>query len=55
MHIFHKWGKWKDIERGSYIDFTLLGHQYTVHYILLERECLECWIIKIKTIKRYAY
>ena len=45
MHIFHKWEKWKDIEKGElFRRDTKIGR-----YIIQQKECLKCGKKKLRT------
>jgi len=54
MHIFHRWGKWQEIERGKLtatnkVNRVPYGDPIVVGmYIRLRRECSVCGLVEIK-------
>jgi hypothetical protein len=54
MHIFHRWGKWQEIDRGvvtaiTKVNRVLFGDPRVVGmYIRLRRECAVCGLVEIK-------
>ncbi len=52
MHIFHKWNKWKVIEKGNVTELNWDDKEIIIGtFKRLEKECVECGIIQIKKIK----